>query len=174
MPKIVPTSHPIVREAPHEYEAAMKQKDESLKDFEKKYPQHNKIWWDEKNGKLHKFNDFGNKMHTIDYYWYIGENFKNGVIVIEKLDRKGEKLALYGLSQQSKFGDVKEDKPSIWYIKDYFKHGAWEKMKGTSQEEARKQFIQYSEALLAKKFCTDEKIVAEAKKEIDAMDKRFG
>ena len=44
----VPTSHPMVGEAPHEYDAAMKQKEESLRDFSRKYPQHDKVWWDEK------------------------------------------------------------------------------------------------------------------------------
>jgi len=58
-----PLSHPIVGEKPDEYEAAMKQKEESLSNFHEKYPQHNhyRIWWDEKNRKVHKYNSFGDR-----------------------------------------------------------------------------------------------------------------
>ena len=42
------------------------------------------------------------------------------------------------------------------------------------QDEARKQFIQYSEAILAWKKCPDEIIKIQAKTEVDKIAKKFG
>ena len=56
-----PHSHPIVGEKPEETAAALKQKEESLKHFSRNYPHYDKVWWDDKNKKVHKYKNFGNK-----------------------------------------------------------------------------------------------------------------
>ena len=63
-------------------------------------------------------------MDKSQYYWAIGNKFKDGTIDPDYLPMS-QRLALYGLSQQSKFGDNDEEWPSIWNIKAYKKHGAW-------------------------------------------------
>lgn len=82
-------------------------------------------------------------------------------------------MALWGLSQQAKFGNCKDEKPSKIWIKDLYKWKAWSKMEGTPQEKARREFIEYTESMLAYKFCDDPKIKAEGKKEVEKMERRF-
>ena len=62
---------------------------------------------------------------------------------------------MYALSQQTKFGDNNDEKPSVWWIKETFKYNAWMKLKGMSSDEARKTFIKYAEGLLAWKRSSD-------------------
>ena len=92
-----PLSHPIVREPEHQTKAAEAQKAESLKNFSFRYPKYDKTWWDAKNNDIHKFKNYSNRQETIDYYWFIGQVFKDGTIDVEALS-KGQKLALYGIS----------------------------------------------------------------------------
>lgn len=126
------------------------------------------MWWDEKAGKVHRYKNWSDRQQTIDYYWHIGENFKNGVIDTDNLS-KSQRLALYAISQQSKFGDNYDDTPSAFWIKERFKHNAWLKMKGVPSDEARKQFIQYAEAIMAWKKCPIKAISDAGKAEVDKI-----
>ena len=60
-------------------------------------------------------------------------------------------LLSYALSQQAKFGDLpwSTPKPPAWNIKASYMYGAWEKQKGRARTDARKDFIQLTEAILA-------------------------
>ena len=46
---------------------------------------------------IHKYHNYPNKEATIDYYWVIGKNFKNGVIDVDTYPIK-IRLLCYGLS----------------------------------------------------------------------------
>ena len=87
-------------EPEHQTKAAEEQKAASLKDLTKKYPKYDKTWWDAKGRKVHRFTNYNHKQETIDYFWWIGQNFKDGTVNIDNLT-KSQKLALYGMSQQA-------------------------------------------------------------------------
>lgn len=50
-------------------------------------------------------------------------------------------LQLYALFKQGSSGDVQGDKPGFFDFVANAKYGAWEKLKGTSQEEAQQQYV---------------------------------
>lgn len=52
-----------------------------------------------------------------------------------------EKLEIYALGQQSKFGDVNTKPPMRFRIRERTKWDAWNKLKGMSQEDAKKNFL---------------------------------
>ena len=153
----------------------MKQKDASLKKI-KQYRQHkiteDGVWWDKDKQDPHRYKAFNDKQQTIDYYWHIGENFKDGTIDTDNLPRK-QRLALYGMSQQSKYGDNNDPTPAKVNIKGNLKHKAWNKMKGKTQEQARKQFITYAESIIASKLAEDPVIKEKGKRQAEKMAKDF-
>ena len=77
------------------------------------------------------------------------------------------------MSQQSKYGDNNDPAPTKVNIKGNLKHKAWNKMKGKSQDEARKQFITYAEAIIASKMADDPIIKEKGRKEAEKMAKDF-
>ncbi|XP_043930930.1 acyl-CoA-binding protein [Protopterus annectens] len=61
-----------------------------------------------------------------------------------------EKLAIYSLFKQTTVGDVNTARPGLFDLTGKAKWDAWEKRKGTSQEEARKLYIDKVEELKKK------------------------
>lgn len=56
-------------------------------------------------------------------------------------------LKLYALYKQGSQGDVSGDKPGFFDFVGVAKYEAWEKLKGTSQDDARQQYIELVESL---------------------------
>ena len=50
-------------------------------------------------------------------------------------------LQLYALFKQGSVGDVQGEKPGFFDFVGAAKYEAWEKLAGTSQEEAREQYV---------------------------------
>ncbi|CCC66768.1 hypothetical protein NCAS_0A02100 [Naumovozyma castellii] len=61
-----------------------------------------------------------------------------------------ELLKLYALYKQATVGDNDKVRPGIFNLKDRSKWDAWEKLKGTSQEDAEKQYIELVDELFVK------------------------
>lgn len=59
-------------------------------------------------------------------------------------------LKLYALFKQATVGDVSGKKPGMFDLTGQAKYGAWEKMKGTSKEQAMQQYIDLVEQLKTK------------------------
>lgn len=51
-------------------------------------------------------------------------------------------LKLYALYKQGSAGDVSGDKPGFFDFVGAAKFEAWEKLKGTTEEDARKQYVE--------------------------------
>ena len=102
------------------------------------------------SSSIFQYKDYGNVQKTFDYYWDMGDNYHNGVIDIDKYPVR-IRLLCYGLSQEAKFGDIPADKerPATWNIKAQKKFDAWTKQSGRPRTDARKDFIQLTEAILA-------------------------
>lgn len=60
------------------------------------------------------------------------------------------KLKLFAYGKQGKFGDCNEPKPGMFDIKGKKKWEAWMSMKGTDENEAKKQFILLAKSILNK------------------------
>jgi acyl-CoA-binding protein len=56
-------------------------------------------------------------------------------------------LKLYALYKQGSQGDVSGEKPGFFDFVGVAKYEAWERLKGTSQDEARQQYIDLVESL---------------------------
>ncbi|PKL98096.1 MAG: acyl-CoA-binding protein [Gammaproteobacteria bacterium HGW-Gammaproteobacteria-7] len=50
-------------------------------------------------------------------------------------------LRLYALYKQGAEGDVSGEKPKFWDVVGAAKYEAWEKLKGTSQDDAMQKYI---------------------------------
>jgi len=50
-------------------------------------------------------------------------------------------LQLYALYKQGSSGDVHGDKPGFFDFVGTAKYEAWEKLRGTNQDEARRQYV---------------------------------
>ncbi|KAI8608553.1 acyl-CoA-binding protein, partial [Chytriomyces sp. MP71] len=61
-----------------------------------------------------------------------------------------ELLQLYALFKQANVGDNATPKPGMFELQANAKWAAWNKVKGTSQEDAEKQYIALVESLKAK------------------------
>ncbi|BFZ58083.1 acyl-CoA-binding protein (ACBP)/diazepam binding inhibitor (DBI)/endozepine (EP) [Savitreella phatthalungensis] len=61
-----------------------------------------------------------------------------------------ELLRLYGLFKQATVGDNETPKPGMFNLKDKYKWDAWNKLKGKSQEDAQREYIELVESLKAK------------------------
>ncbi|QWU86702.1 hypothetical protein CA3LBN_000920 [Candidozyma haemuli] len=59
-------------------------------------------------------------------------------------------LKLYGLYKQATVGDNTTAKPGVFDLKGKYKWQAWEDLKGTSQEDAEKQYIELASSLIEK------------------------
>lgn len=61
-----------------------------------------------------------------------------------------ELLKLYALYKQATVGDNTKEKPGIFNMKDRYKWDAWEELKGKSQDDAEKEYIEFVDELIAK------------------------
>lgn len=61
-----------------------------------------------------------------------------------------ELLKLYGLYKQATVGDNDKEKPGIFNMKDRYKWDSWEQLKGMSQEDAEKEYIEFVDELISK------------------------
>ena len=59
------------------------------------------------------------------------------------------KLVLYGLYKQATVGDVQGKKPSVLKVEARATYEAWHSVEGTSQEQAREEYIEKVRELLA-------------------------
>ncbi|KAK9378754.1 acyl-CoA-binding protein 2 [Kockiozyma suomiensis] len=79
--------------------------------------------------------------------------FQAAADAVQKLPKKptdDELLSLYGLFKQATVGDNDTPKPSVFDLKGKYKWNAWDKLKGTSTEDAEKEYIELAESLIAK------------------------
>ncbi len=58
-----------------------------------------------------------------------------------------EQLKLYGLFKQAKFGDTTDKRPGMTKIRDRAKFDAWAGHKGTSQDDAKRKYIELVDQL---------------------------
>ena len=58
-------------------------------------------------------------------------------------------LALYSLYKQATTGDVSGKKPSAFDFAGRAKYDAWKKLQGTSEEDARAQYVSLVNTLVA-------------------------
>ena len=73
------------------------------------------------------------------------ETFKQAAIAAKSLpERPGDEtmLQLYALYKQGSSGDVQGEKPGFFDFVGAAKYEAWEKLKGTSEEDARSQYVE--------------------------------
>ena len=105
----------------------------------------------------------------MDYYWVLGDFYHDGTINMDKYPVR-IRLIVYGISQQAKFGDLPEDlaRPSSFNLKAAWKYDAWLKQKGRPRTDARKDFIQFTEAILAVQG-SDKTLKEEGQKYLDGV-----
>ncbi|XP_014242310.1 acyl-CoA-binding protein homolog [Cimex lectularius] len=60
-----------------------------------------------------------------------------------------ELLQLYALYKQAAIGDNNTSKPGMMDVKGKYKWEAWNKKKGTSKEDAMKEYIKFVEYLIS-------------------------
>ncbi len=56
-------------------------------------------------------------------------------------------LRLYALYKQASLGDVQGDKPGFADIAGKYKYEAWAALQGTSQDDARQQYVELVDSL---------------------------
>lgn len=81
------------------------------------------------------------------------ENFEAAVVKVKNLTQRPsneELLKLYALYKQGSDGDVSGKKPGMFDIKGQAKYRAWEKQKGTAQDDAQQQYVSLVDELLEK------------------------
>lgn len=61
-----------------------------------------------------------------------------------------ELLNLYGLFKQATVGDCNQSKPSMFQLKEKAKHEAWTSRKGMTQEQAKKDYIEFVQKMIEK------------------------
>ena len=72
------------------------------------------------------------------------QQFEQAARDVKTLDERPDNdtmLRLYGLYKQGSEGDVKGDKPGFFDFVGAAKYEAWEKMRGTTQEQARQKYV---------------------------------
>ena len=72
------------------------------------------------------------------------QQFEQAARDIKTLDERPDNdtmLRLYALYKQGSEGDVKGDKPGFFDFVGAAKYEAWEKLRGTSQDQARKKYV---------------------------------
>ena len=146
------TTHPIVwGNNPEDYvededDMRMKEKMKNHPDYKDQLE--NGIWWDVEKPSIFRWDNYDDQEKTDDYYWIISRNFIDGSTDVNDWPMK-HKLAFYALSMQAKYGDTEERAPSKFWIIDYVKWNAWNRVRGNSPRQATKNFIMYAEAYLA-------------------------
>ncbi len=73
------------------------------------------------------------------------DDFEKAAEVAKSLPERPDNdtlLQLYALYKQGSQGDVKGEKPGFFDFVGVAKYEAWEKLQGTSQEEARKRYVE--------------------------------
>jgi diazepam-binding inhibitor (GABA receptor modulating acyl-CoA-binding protein) len=72
------------------------------------------------------------------------EAFEQAAVAAKSLPERPDDstmLQLYALYKQGSAGDVEGEKPGFFDFVGVAKYEAWEKLKGTSQEDARDQYV---------------------------------
>jgi acyl-CoA-binding protein len=72
------------------------------------------------------------------------QQFEQAARDIKTLDERPDNdtmLRLYALYKQGAEGDVKGDKPGFFDFVGAAKYEAWEKLRGTSQDQAQKKYV---------------------------------
>ena len=72
------------------------------------------------------------------------QQFEQAARDIKTLDERPDNdtmLRLYALYKQGSEGDVKGDKPGFFDFVGAAKYEAWEKLRGTAQDQARKKYV---------------------------------
>jgi len=78
------------------------------------------------------------------------ERFQQAAEDAQKLKERPDNdtmLKLYALFKQGSQGDVSGEKPGFFDFVGVAKYEAWERQKGTSQDEARQKYIDLVESL---------------------------
>ena len=73
------------------------------------------------------------------------EAFEQAAVAAKSLPERPDDntmLQLYALYKQGSAGDVQGDKPGFFDFVGAAKYEAWEKLKGTSEEDARCQYVE--------------------------------
>ena len=73
------------------------------------------------------------------------EAFEQAAVAAKSLPERPDDntmLQLYALYKQGSAGDVQGDKPGFFDFVGTAKYEAWEKLKGTSEEDARSQYVE--------------------------------
>ena len=73
------------------------------------------------------------------------ELFEQAAAAVKSLQARPDDntmLQLYALYKQGSAGDVQGDKPGFFDFVGAAKYEAWEKLKDTSQDEARTQYVE--------------------------------
>lgn len=73
------------------------------------------------------------------------EVFEQAAVAAKSLPERPDDntmLQLYALYKQGSAGDVQGSKPGFFDFVGAAKYEAWEKLKGTSEEDARKQYVE--------------------------------
>ena len=78
----------------------------------------------------------GAKTQKLSPIWDI--NYKDG-------------LRIYGLQQQSNFGDISENEPFQFFVEAHLKWEAWTEQKGKSKDQAIEEGVELTEGLLQSK-----------------------
>ena len=74
----------------------------------------------------------------------INSRFEQASVAAKSLPERPDNdtlLQLYALYKQGSAGDVSGDKPGLFDFVGAAKYDAWEKLKGLSQDDAMKQYI---------------------------------
>lgn len=82
----------------------------------------------------------------------VNEDFKQAAIKAKSLPEKPDNdtlLQLYALYKQATDGDVSGPKPGMFDFVAAAKYGAWEKLQGLGQNEAKQKYIDLVQKLSA-------------------------
>ncbi len=74
----------------------------------------------------------------------LNDAFENAQKDVKKLSQRPDDatmLKLYALYKQGTAGDVQGDKPGFFDFVGAAKYEAWEKLQGTSSDEAKQQYV---------------------------------
>ncbi|KAI5694761.1 hypothetical protein M8J75_004833 [Diaphorina citri] len=83
----------------------------------------------------------------------IDEDFKKAVEDVKTLTKRPtdeELLEIYALFKQATEGDNTTAKPSMFNLKAKYKWECWTKLKGTSSDQAKQDYVKKVQELLAK------------------------
>ena len=76
------------------------------------------------------------------------EQAARDVKALEERPDNDTMLRLYALYKQGSEGDVKGDKPGFFDFVGAAKYEAWEKLRGSSQEQAQKKYVDLAKKLV--------------------------